>query len=428
MKKIYRIQPLPPAAPKRKRVAAYARVSGGKDAMLHSLSAQISYYSRLIQQHVEWEFAGIYADEAVTGTKENRKEFVRLLADCRTGKIDMVITKSVTRFARNTLTTLKTVRELKNMGVDVYFEKENIHSDSGDGELMLSILASYAQEESRSASENCKWRIRKGFAEGKPHGLHSMLGYRINPQGDFKVIPEEAEVVRAIFASYLSGMGTEAIMKALREQGMSLGRLAISNILKNATYTGELLLQSTFVADHLTKRRKINEGQLPKYQIKGHHEPIIEQTVFEAVQAEVARRADKYKPSASSSQRYPFSGRIKCGICGSTYRRRIAAVGTKYAKPVWTCQTYNVFGKTACPSQQIPETVLAKLVDEHGGMAEVVEIRVPKAQRITFIYPDGNEHTVEWHTTRRDSWTAEMRQTARERQLRIVKERNERKS
>ena len=154
--------------PQLKRVAAYARVSSGKDAMLHSLSAQISYYSDLIQNHSGWQYAGVYADEALTGTKDNRENFQRLLADCRAGNVDMVITKSISRFARNTVTLLETVRELKNMGVDVFFEEQNIHSLSADGELMLTILASYAQEESLSASENQKWRVKRNFENGMP--------------------------------------------------------------------------------------------------------------------------------------------------------------------------------------------------------------------------------------------------------------------
>ena len=157
-----------PSLSQRRRVAAYARVSSGKDAMLHSLAAQVSYYSDHIQKNPEWEYAGVYVDEALTGTKDNREGFQRLLADCRAGKIDMVLTKSISRFARNTVTLLETVRELKTLGVDVYFEEQNIHSLSGDGELMLTILASYAQEESRSVSENCKWRIRQKFQQGIP--------------------------------------------------------------------------------------------------------------------------------------------------------------------------------------------------------------------------------------------------------------------
>ena len=182
--------------PQLKRVAAYARVSSGKDAMLHSLSAQVSYYNDLIQNHSGWQYAGVYADEALTGTKDNRDNFQRLLTDCRAGKIDMVITKSISRLARNTVTLLETVRELKNMGVDVFFEEQNIHSLSADGELILTILASYAQEESLSASENQKWRVRQNFMNGKPwRGF--MLGYRYDGE-KYTIVPDEAEIVRSI--------------------------------------------------------------------------------------------------------------------------------------------------------------------------------------------------------------------------------------
>ena len=167
-----------PMLPPIKRVAAYARVSSGKESMLHSLSSQISYYSSLIQKNPTWSYVGVYSDEAITGTKDDRAEFQRLLADCRAGLIDMIITKSISRFARNTVTLLETVRELKELNVDVLFEKENIHSISGDGELMLTILASYAQEESRSTSENCKWRIRKRFQNGE-FSCTAILGYKL---------------------------------------------------------------------------------------------------------------------------------------------------------------------------------------------------------------------------------------------------------
>ena len=200
-----------------KRVAAYARVSSGKDAMLHSLAAQVNYYSKLIQSHSGWEYVGVYADEALTGTKESRENFQRLLADCRSGKIDMVITKSISRFARNTVTLLETVRELKSLDVDVYFEEQNIHSVNSDGELMLTILASYAQEESLSASENQKWRVRQQFQNGKPwRGF--MMGYRYDGE-KYVIVPEEAEVVRSIFHDYLDGKGVAAIMKRLNEEG-----------------------------------------------------------------------------------------------------------------------------------------------------------------------------------------------------------------
>ena len=194
-KTIRKIESRLPTLPVQQRVAAYARVSSGKDAMLHSLSAQVSYYSDLIQRNPEWRYAGVYVDEALTGTKDNRKGFQRMLVDCRAGKIDRIITKSISRFARNTVTLLETVRQLKTLGVDVYFEEQNIHSMSGDGELMLSILASFAQEESLSVSENCKWRIRKQFELGEPATWRFMYGYRIR-KGVITIHEEEAAVVR----------------------------------------------------------------------------------------------------------------------------------------------------------------------------------------------------------------------------------------
>lgn len=198
------------------RTAAYARVSSGKDAMLHSLSAQVSYYNSLIQSNPEWLFCGVYADEALTGTKDNRENFQRLLTECRAGNIDLIITKSISRFARNTVTLLETVRELKNLGVDVYFEEQNIHSISPDGEFMLTLLGSYAQEESYSASENQKWRIRKNFEFGKVSTV-IMLGYKRNSEGVLEIIPEEAETVRMIFADFLNGIGRQSIANKLNE-------------------------------------------------------------------------------------------------------------------------------------------------------------------------------------------------------------------
>lgn len=236
----------PPKLEQKKRVAAYARVSSGKDAMLHSLSAQVSYYSTLIQNHDDWFYAGVYADEAKTGTKESRPDFQRLIADCRAGKIDMVITKSISRFARNTVTLLQTVRDFRAWGVDVFFEDQNIHTESSDGELMMTILASYAQEESRSASENQKWRIKRNFEDGIPW-TGVMLGYRLK-NGRYEIVPEEAALVHRIYSEYLSGCGYHNIAKGLNEDGITSrfdkqwGQTTISKILSNYAYTGNLLL------------------------------------------------------------------------------------------------------------------------------------------------------------------------------------------
>ena len=226
-----------PSLPHRKRVAAYARVSCGKDAMLHSLSAQVSYYSSLIQKNPEWEYTGVFIDEAMTGTKDARDDFRRMLDDCRAGKVDMIITKSISRFARNTVVLLETIRELKSLSVDVYFEEQNLHSSSADGELMLTILASYAQEESRSVSENCKWRIRNEFKKGNPTCGILMYGYDYH-DGNLIINPQEANVVRMIYTDYLSGMGKNAIMRKLESLGIPTkngGRWATNTVVSILT-------------------------------------------------------------------------------------------------------------------------------------------------------------------------------------------------
>lgn len=202
----------------KKKVTAYARVSTGKDAMLHSLSAQVSYYSTLIQNTRGWLYCGVYVDEAMTGTKSERPNFQKMMEDARAGKLDMIITKSIYRFARNTVTLHETVRELKVLNVDVFFEEQNIHSLSADGELMLSFLTSYAQEESRSASDNLKWSIRNRFKKGMAWNTH-VYGYQFS-NGTFITIPAEAEIVKQIFASYLDGKGTPAIAKDLNKRGI----------------------------------------------------------------------------------------------------------------------------------------------------------------------------------------------------------------
>ena len=323
-----------------KRTAAYARVSSGKDAMLHSLSAQVSYYNQLIQSNPEWLFCGVYADEALTGTKENRAEFQKLLNRCRRGEIDLILTKSISRFARNTVTLLETVRELKTLGVDVYFEEQRIHSMSSDGELMLSILASYAQEESYSASENKKWQMRKDFEQGKV-GSMRMLGYRRTKSGKLEIVPEEAKIVRMIFLYYLSGMGKLAIAKKLNEQqictvrGCAWTTEDVRRTLRNEKYTGNLLLQKSLRENHITKKKVANIGQLPQYFVAGSHEAIISQEQFDAVQKQMAERQKKYAGSCTTN-RYPFTQKIRCACCGKYYRRKTTVTGV-----VWICSTYN---------------------------------------------------------------------------------------
>ena len=399
------------------KVAAYARVSSGKDAMLHSLSAQVSYYSELIQRHPGWLYCGVYADEALTGTKDSRENFQRLLAACRNGEVDMVITKSISRFARNTVTLLETIRELKELGVDVYFEEQNIHTLSADGELMLTILASYAQEESRSASENQKWRIKKNFEDGLPWD-GTLLGYRYK-DGEYVIEPTEAETVRRIFREYLSGKGTVAIANGLNADGVKTRfgnawhKERVAMVLRNYTYTGNLLLQKTYRENHLTKKMLINNGELPKYHVADSHEAIVSLDDYYAVQEEIKRRAEKHAPPPDScSNRYPFSGLIVCSRCGKHYRRK-----TKETGPVWICPTYNFRGKAACPSKAISENTLEALAAD-VALDEVTTIRAEGGNRVVFCFKDGTETTRQWQDrSRRESWTPEMKEAARQKYL-----------
>ena len=403
------------SAPKKKCVAAYARVSSGKDAMLHSLSAQVSYYSDYIQKH-GWEYAGVYADEALTGTKDNRENFQRLLAECRKGNVDMVITKSISRFARNTVTLLSTVRELKALGVDVYFEEQNIHTASADGELMLTILASYAQEESLSVSENMKWRIRRNFEDGKPwSGL--ILGYRFE-DGQYVIVPEEAEVVRRIYREYLDGKGATVIMKGLNDDGIRtrVGKPwrveGVLKVLKNYNYTGNLLLQKTYSENHLTKRKMINNGERPQYHAVGTHEAIVDLATWEAVQEEIHRRAEYYAPSKQAPNSYPFTGLIACSTCGKHYRRKTTASGI-----IWVCTTYNTYGKKGCASKAIPESVLYELTADMA-IGDLTAIRAENGNSLVFCFKDGTQAVKRWKDrSRTESWTDEMKEKARQKAL-----------
>ena len=404
----------PPIPKKRKRVAAYARVSSGKDAMLHSLSAQISYYSDMIQKHPGWEFAGVFADEAKTGTRDGRENFQKLLQACREKQVDMIITKSISRFARNTVTLLATVRELKALGVDVFFEEQNIHTLSADGELMISVLASYAQEESLSASENQKWRNTKNFKAGIPCD-RTLLGYRF--EGDHYVIePEEAETVRRIYAMFLAGKGCQAIANELNRDGVAtrFGRktwylVSVQRILRNYTYTGNLILQKTFREDHLTKKIRINEGQLPQYHVANAHEAIISMETFQAVQEEIRKRSEQYSNPGYMRNTYPYTGLITCGCCGSRYIRKKTRRG-----PIWSCTTYNTRGKAACPSKAIPERILDSLTADIS-LGDLTALRAENGNRLVFCFKDGSESVKRWEDrSRAESWTPEMKEAARQ--------------
>lgn len=418
---------------RKKNVAAYARVSTTKDAMLHSLSAQVSYYSELIQSTPGWLYVGAYVDEGITGTKGDRPNFNRLLNDAREGKIDLIITKSISRFARNTITLLETIRELKQLNVDVYFEEQNINSISADGELILTFLASYAQEESKSASENIKWSIRNGFKKGIAWNTN-VLGYQFN-KGKPTIIEDEAKVVKYIFQEYLSGKGTIAIAKELNEKGYltKLNRQwrhgGVAYVLRNYLYTGNMLLQSTFKDSFITKRKVINHGELPRYHAENTHEAIISLDTFMEVQNVIKERQNARKPQPKSNKPTIYRDLLICEHCGKKYRRKVTG-----DKSYWMCATYNMLGREACPSKQIPEPILSEIITKVLDIKDLTNANIKEQinhimlnnnQELKIQFKDGRISLLNWHhKSRKHSWTPEMKEAARRKAKEVVNEKN----
>lgn len=423
---VERVDSYIPAQPRALRVCAYARVSSGKDAMLHSLSAQVSHYSEMIQSHIGWVYCGVYSDEALTGTKSDREGFQQMLTDCRAGKIDMVITKSISRFARNTVTLLQTVRELKSMGIDVYFEEQYIHTISADGELMMTILASYAQEESLSASENQKWRVRKAFENGELINLRFLFGYSITADG-VQINEKEAAIVREIFSRFNGGESMSSISRDLNARGYR-GALGgkwcaerMRNTLSNEKYLGNALLQKRYRNNHIEKKLVANKGELPMYYAEGTHEPIIDQATFDKAQERLRMLAqqtvNRKKPTRSA-----FSGLIHCGLCGNTYKRV-----TYRKKHYWNCTTFQTKGKSECAAKRIPEETLEVLtcevlgegsIDSDMVRSKITAIRADKNNVVVYCMDDGSEIAKRWKDrSRAESWTPEMKEKARQRAL-----------
>lgn len=429
MRKIEKITPTVPHIRERKKVAAYARVSMETDRLSHSLSAQISYYSNLIQKNPEWIYVGVYADNFISGTStKNRTEFQRMIADCEAGKIDILLTKSISRFARNTVDLLETVRHLKAIGVEVRFEKEHINSLDSSGEMMLSILASFAQEESINISNNVKWGTRKRFEQGIPNGRPRILGYRW--EGDHLVIePKEAAVVRRIFKNFIDGKSRLETERELNAEGITTingCRFQDSNIkviLTNITYTGNLLLQKEFIESPLTKHRKKNHGELPQYFVANTHEPIIDKETFDYVQKEMARRKELGPLANKSLNITCFTGKIKCEKCGqslmrSTRRNRAetSQLGDKLIS--WMCGSRKS-NKHYCSTKEIPERCLRQACADALGLKEFDEeifaqrvdfISVPDNGILTFHFKDGPEKEQPWvNTSKKEAWTDEAR-------------------
>lgn len=355
----------------KKKVAAYCRVSTDSEEQKESYTNQVNHYTQYIQNNLEWEMADIYADEGITGTStKNRTHFNRMIQDARNGKLDLILVKSISRFSRNTLDLLKYVRELKSLGVAVFFERENINTLDTTGEVLLTILSSLAQDESRNISENSRWGILRGFQNGKVFcNTNRFLGYDKDEHGELVINEQEAEIVRRIYEEYLDGKSYQAIARGLMRDhiktvtgGDTWWDSSITLILTNEKYYGALLQQKTVTVDFLTHKRIRNKGQEQQYLIEDNHEPIVSKEIFEAVQKEKERRA-KLKGSVMGeskrySSKYALSSKVYCGCCGAIFKRRTWNSNNPSKKVVWQCKTYVNEGKAVCDAKSVDEQVL----------------------------------------------------------------------
>lgn len=351
---------------KRLRVAAYCRVSTDSEDQLNSYKSQVQHYTDLIKSKSEWDLAGIYADEAITGTQVTKREdFQRLINDCMNGDVDMIITKSISRFARNTLDTLKYVRMLKEKGIAVFFEEENINTLTMDGELLLVILSSVAQQEVENISANVKKGLKMKMQRGELVGFQGCLGYDYHPEDkSITINEEEAEIVRYIFRRYIEGAGGSVIAHELENLGYRTKRgstrwaeTTVIGIIKNEKYKGDILMGKTFTLDPISKRRLDNFGEEDQFYIRDHHEAIISEEMFEKAQEILKRRAKPRRLGTDGkrekfSRKYAFSCMLECGFCGGTLTRRSWHSGSQYNKTIWQCVTATKKGKKFCPDSK----------------------------------------------------------------------------
>ena len=351
---------------RKKRVAAYARVSTDLAEQQTSYEAQVDYYTNHIKSNAEWDFIGVYTDEGISATNTKKRDgFNRMVADALAGQIDLILTKSVSRFARNTVDSLQTIRDLKAAGVEVYFEKEAIWTFDGKGELLLTIMSSLAQEESRSISENVRWGQHKRMQDGKISLPYKrFLGYEKGPDGKPQIVESEAAVVRQIYALFLQGCTYREIAAHLTAEGIPTpsGKTewrvsTVKSILGNEKYTGNAILQKKYTVDFLSKKQKINEGEMPQYYVENSHPAIIPQSTFELAQNEFRRREQFGKNIRSKL----FAGQIICGECGDFYGSKVWHSGNKYHRVVWLCNgRYRQKGAVRCHTPHISEKALKK--------------------------------------------------------------------
>lgn len=360
-------QPIASSGLKR-RVAGYARVSTDSDEQFTSYSGQIDYYTKRIKSNPEWSFVKVYTDEGISGLNtKKRTGFNEMIKDALDGEIDLIITKSVSRFARNTVDSLVTIRKLKDKGVECYFEKENIYTMDSKGELLITIMSSLAQEESRSISENVTWGQRKSFSDGKVHlAYSSFLGYRKNEGGKIEIVEDEAKTIRLIYSLFIGGKTPASICGELEGRGIKTPRglskwrqSTVLSILKNEKYKGDALLQKRFTVDFLEKKLKKNEGEVPQYYVHNSHPAIISPDDWESVQLELAKRASLKGYHVSTDM---FLGKVKCGACGASYGPKVwHSTSDKYRRVIYQCDEKFSDGKKRCSTPHLSEGQIKEL-------------------------------------------------------------------
>lgn len=387
-----------PARPQRLRVAAYARVSTEHERQLSSIAAQVSYYSHLIQSTPGWDYVGVFIDEGITGTSiKHRDGFKHLMDTAKAGGIDVILTKSISRLARNTVDLLATVRELKDLGVAVRFEREQIDTLSADGELLLTLLASFAQEESRSLSHNVKWAIRNRYKNG---GTNSFVVYGYHwADGEFTIIDEEAKIVRLLFANYLDGISPEKTATMLNAGGKRSrggGRFygsVFRRMLENERYKGCQMLQKMYRPTVQAPTRALNDGELPRYWVEQALPAIIDEAMFDAVQAEIAHRREVGPAATPSKNTGVFTGRICCAACGKNYQRKTRTYKSGTSYKFWRCWSACTGNGNPCRGHNLRETLLEQACTDMLGTQSFDPAQV--GEQIVMI--EAFEHQLTFH-------------------------------
>ena len=381
----------------KRRTAGYARVSTDSDEQFTSYEAQIDYYTQFIGRHRDWQFVKVYTDEGISGTNtKHRDGFNEMIEDALNGKIDLIVTKSVSRFARNTVDSLVTVRKLKEKGVEVFFEKENIYTLDSKGELLITIMSSLAQEESRSISENVTWGKRKQFSDGKVSLPYKhFLGYEKGADGLPHIVPEQAELVRRIYREYMNGRTSCTIAKVLTDEGIPTpgGKSrwqasTVESILTNEKYKGSAILQKTFTVDFLSKKMKVNEGEVPQYVVEHSHDAIIDPQEWDAVQTEFARRKRYGRQYSGNSV---FATKIVCGDCGGFYGAKVWHSTSKYRRTIWQCNR-KFKGEDRCTPPHLDEnTIKERFLAVFNSMISTKETLLEDCRMIQSVLTDCSE-------------------------------------